>query len=208
MKAKQLATAFPMPLSPLLRAPAAALGLVLLTFACAVFANPSSPIVPANAREQAFLNQHGLAGKTAPQMIDSLDRLDKDRPLALTASVTSAELKLEDGQSTYAYPLGDKFYLAVAPFINTTHPCFNHSLTKCRAELVNKTFEVTIKDAAGKVVREDKLTSYRNGFFGIWLPRNLSGTIEVKYNGLSASAPIATKADSQTCLTTLKLERK
>ncbi|GHU06498.1 hypothetical protein FACS1894158_13090 [Betaproteobacteria bacterium] len=199
MNAKQLASAFPLPLSSLLHAPAATLGLVLLAFACAV---------PANAQEQAFLARHGLADKTVPQIIDYLDRLDQNRPLSFTASVTSTELKLGDGQNTYAYPLGEPFYLSIAPYISTTHPCFNHSLASCRAELANKTFAVTVKDAAGKVLREDKLTSYRNGFVGIWLPRNIGGTIEVKYNGLSASASFATKSDSQTCLTTLKLERK
>jgi hypothetical protein len=210
MNAKQLAFPVPMfPLSPLPRAPIVTLGFVSLAFASAVFANPSNPgpIVPADAREQAFLAQHGLADKTAPQIIDYLDKLDKNRPLSFTASVTSAELKLGDGQSTYAYPLGERFYLSIAPYISTTHPCFNHSLASCRAELADKTFEVTVKDAAGKVLREDKPRSYRNGFIGIWLPRNIGGTIEVKYNGLSASASFATKSDSQTCLTTLKLEK-
>jgi hypothetical protein len=192
MNAKQLAAIF---------------GFMLSIFACAVFASPSSPIVPANAREQVFLAQHGLADKTVPQMIDYLDRLGQ-KPLSLTASVTSAELKLKDGRSAFTYPVGDKFYLSIAPYIDTTHPCFNHSLTSCRGELAGKTFEITVKDAAGKIVREDKLSSHPNGFVGIWLPRNISGTIEVKYNGLSALAPIATKADSPSCLTTLKLERK
>jgi hypothetical protein len=210
MNAKQPARPFPMPHFSLLRAPVATLGLVLLTFACAVFASPSSPntVVPANAQERAFLAQHGLADKTAPQIIDYLDKLDQNRPLPFTASVTSGELKLGDGQNTYAHPLGDQFYLSIAPYISTTHPCFNHSLASCRAELADKSFDITVKDAAGKVLREEKLTSYRNGFVGLWLPRNISGTIAVKYNDLSASASFATKSDSQTCLTTLKLERK
>ncbi|EIL4350317.1 CueP family metal-binding protein, partial [Salmonella enterica] len=47
--------------------------------------------------------------------------------------------------------------------------------------------------------------SYRNGFIGIWLPRNMEGTLEVSYNGKTASHAIATRDDSQTCLTELPL---
>ncbi|WP_207233972.1 CueP family metal-binding protein, partial [Salmonella enterica] len=51
----------------------------------------------------------------------------------------------------------------------------------------------------------DLMQSYRNGFIGVWLPRNMEGTLEVSYNGKTASHAIATKDDSQTCLTELPL---
>ncbi|EOZ7333346.1 CueP family metal-binding protein, partial [Yersinia enterocolitica] len=64
-----------------------------------------------------------------------------------------------------------------------------------------------ITDKAGKVILQDTLTSYQNGFIGVWLPRNTEGTIEVSYQGLKAVSPFATQAESQTCMTTLHLQK-
>ncbi|PNM26299.1 hypothetical protein A6J66_020310 [Yersinia enterocolitica] len=154
-----------------------------------------------------FLTQHGLAGKTTEQMIETIDQSKQERPLAYSASVTSAELTLSDEQQRYSFPLGDKFYLSFAPYVNQTHPCFNHSLSGCRGELANTAFDVKITDKAGKVILQDTLTSYQNGFIGVWLPRNTEGTIEVSYQGLKAVSPFATQAESQTCMTTLQLKK-
>lgn len=159
------------------------------------------------AAETEFLTQHGLAGKTTEQMIETIDQSRQPRPLPYSASVTGSELKLSDGQQQYSFPLGDKFYLSFAPYINQTHPCFNHSLSGCRGELANTTFDVKITDNTGKVIMQDKLTSYQNGFVGVWLPRNTEGTIEASYQGLKALSPFATQAESQTCMTTLQLKK-
>lgn len=178
-------------------------GLALFSLAFTAFGNPNS------SKEQEFLALHGLNGKTTVQMINYIDQLPQKRPLPFSASITSTDLKLSDGKETYIYTLdGDLFYISFAPYINRTHPCFNHSLSGCQGEMVEKTFEVTIKDQTGKVILADKLTSYRNGFIGVWLPRDTTGVIEVNYEGLKGSAAFSTLADSQTCLTTLKLERK
>ncbi|CNC46974.1 Uncharacterised protein [Yersinia frederiksenii] len=157
--------------------------------------------------ETEFLTQHGLVGKTTEQMIETIDQAKQPRPLPYSASVTGSELTLSDGQQQYSFPLGDKFYLSFAPYINQTHPCFNHSLSGCRGELANTTFDVKITDKTGKVIMQDKLTSYQNGFVGVWLPRNTEGTIEVSYQGLKAVSPFATQTESQTCMTTLQLKK-
>ncbi|AHK18539.1 copper-binding periplasmic metallochaperone CueP [Yersinia similis] len=165
---------------------------------------PSSSVT---AQQTDFLAQHGLAGKTAEQMVDAIDQSPQTRPLPYSASVTSAELMLSDGQQKSVYPLGDKFYLSFAPYINQTHPCFNHSLSGCRGELANTPFEVKITDNSGNVIMHQQVTSYQNGFIGVWLPRNIEGTLEVSYQGLTAVSPFATGAESQTCLTTLQLQK-
>ena len=163
---------------------------------------------PAFATEQTFLTQNGLAGKTPRQMVEYINQLKQDRPLNFSASITPTQLNLSDGSEGYSYPLNDKFYLSFAPYINQTHPCFNHNLSSCTGELTNSPFKVTIKDQSVKVILDQTLTSYQNGFIGVWLPRNITGTINVTYNGLSASTPFATASDSRTCLTNLKLEQK
>lgn len=68
-----------------------------------------------------------------------------------------------------------------------------------------KTFNVKVTDSKGEVVVQKAMKSGRNGFVGVWLPRNMEGTIAVSYNGKSAEYPIKTMEDSQTCLTKLQL---
>ena len=152
-----------------------------------------------------FLAAHGLAGKTTEQMVEAIDSSPQARPLPYNAGITSTELKLSDGTQQFSYPLGDKFYLSFAPYLTQTHPCFNHSLSGCRGELANTPFDVKVTDKSGKILMQKKMTSHANGFVGVWLPRDMEGTIEVSYQGKKATAPIATHTSSQTCLTTLPL---
>ncbi|WP_323666698.1 copper-binding periplasmic metallochaperone CueP [Pectobacterium punjabense] len=162
----------------------------------------------ATADANAFLAKQGLAGKTVEQIVDAIDRSPQARPLPYSASITSKELKLSDGQQQYSYALGDKFYLSFAPYIQQTHPCFNHSLSGCQGELANTAFDVKITDKAGNVIVQKTLNSHQNGFVGVWLPRNIEGTINVTYQGRVASSPFATYSDSQTCMTTLPLKEQ
>ncbi|MTH45484.1 copper-binding periplasmic metallochaperone CueP [Intestinirhabdus alba] len=159
----------------------------------------------AAAPESAFLAEHGLAGKSVEQIIDAIDQTPQPRPLAYSASVTGTGLKLSDGERAYTLPLGDKFYLSIAPYQHQTHPCFNHSLSGCQGEMPNATFDVKVTDSKGQVVLQKAMTSYQNGFIGLWLPRNMEGAVEVRYNGRKAVLPIETRDDSQTCLTGLQL---
>lgn len=160
----------------------------------------------AASSEATFLADHGLAGKTVEQMVNTIDQTPQARPLPYSASITSTELKLSSEGQTYALPLGDKFYLSFAPYERQTHPCFNHSLSGCQGEMPNTTFNVKVTDQKGDVLIQKPFKSYQNGFVGVWLPRNIEGTIEVSYNGKTASHAIATRNDSQTCLTELQLQ--
>ncbi|CBG90946.1 copper-binding periplasmic metallochaperone CueP [Citrobacter rodentium] len=165
----------------------------------------ASGAVFAASPETAFLAEHGLAGKTVEQMVDTIDQTPQARPLPLSASVTSTALKLSSGEQA-SLPLGEKFYLSFAPYQHRTHPCFNHSLSGCQGEMPETTFNVKVMDNKGDVLLEKPMKSYQNGFIGVWLPRNIEGTIEVSYNGKTASHAIATREDSQTCLTELQLQ--
>lgn len=152
-----------------------------------------------------FLARHGLAGKNTRQIVDAIDQNPQARPLPFSASITSSELKLSDGKNAYALPLADKFYLSVAPYQNQTHPCFNHSLSGCQGEMPDTAFDVKVTDVKGEVVLQESVKSYANGFIGLWLPRDMQGTLNVSYQGKTVSAPVNTSRESQTCLTTLKL---
>lgn len=155
--------------------------------------------------EATFLAEHGLSGKSVEQIVETIDQSPQSRPLPYSASVTSTALKLSSGDQVYTLPLGDKFYLSFAPYEWQTHPCFNHSLSGCQGEMLEKTFNVKVTDSKGEVVVQKAMKSGRNGFVGVWLPRNMEGTLAVSYNGKSAEYPIKTMEDSQTCLTKLQL---
>ena len=104
---------------------------------------PESPL--------ASLEHYELAGLDAPQIIDKLDTMPVvDRPEDLIASVQPTELVLTSGDGsseTIPVPEGE-FYLSVAPYYTSTHPCLFHSLTTCLGEMANEQVHVTVTDTA------------------------------------------------------------
>jgi hypothetical protein len=156
-----------------------------------------------------LLAEHDLAGMDARQVIKQLDRAEPEqKPNDLFASVRPDELVLQDpstpGQQQ-SLPIEDDFYLAVAPYVRSTHDCFHHSLTTCQGELVEEDVQVTITDSEGEVLVDGSVTTYPNGFAGFWLPRDIDATLEVRYEGRRAEVPISTGPEDPTCLTTVKL---
>lgn len=155
-----------------------------------------------------LLTEHGLAGMEAPEIIDSLDRMEvSDRPADLIASVQPDALVLADsGQEVSLDMPDDLTYMSVAPYIAQTHDCFFHSLTTCRGELSRQQMEVRIVDeTTGDVLVAETTTTFDNGFVGFWLPRDLQGTIEVTYDGRTGMTSFSTAGDAATCITTLRL---
>lgn len=157
----------------------------------------------------AALESYGLAGLDAPEIIEELDTMPvADRPDDLIASVQPSELVLtseDDGVTTIAMP-DDQFYLSVAPYEQRTHDCYFHSLTTCLGEMSEEEVQVTVTDdATGQTIVDDTLTTYDNGFLGLWLPRDVAGLLTVEHDGMSATAPISTGDDDLTCLTSMQL---
>lgn len=150
---------------------------------------------------------YGLTGMTGREIVDHLDRLPAEaRPTGLLASVRAGELLLSDGTAEVTVDLPeDERYVAVAPFVETTHECYYHSLTTCQGELVEREVDVTVTTDDGAVLVDETTTTQPNGFVGYWLPRDVEGTIEVGYDGRTGSVPLATGPDDPTCVTTLRL---
>lgn len=124
-----------------------------------------------------------------------------------TASITSQELiitKSDESQVTYELP-EDEFFVSIAPFINETHPCANHSLTGCQGELADADFDIYIEDQDGKVIVDKTMKSLSNGFVDLWLPRNKNYTIKIGYDGKQAEAEFSTFENDNTCITTIQL---
>lgn len=168
----------------------------------------TSPQGASSDESSKLLADYGLTGMDARQAIDHLERLGgADRPSDLMASIRTEELLLTAGEVETTLPMpDDSFYVSIAPYVTQTHECFFHSLTTCQGEMVQADVQVTVvDDATGETVLDDAMTTYENGFVGLWLPRDMTGTITITADGTSVESPISTTADSATCLTTLQL---
>jgi len=124
-----------------------------------------------------------------------------------TASITSEELIVTNNdESETVYPLPeDEFFVSIAPFINETHPCTNHSLTGCQGEMVEEEFDIYIEDMEGNVVFEDILKTEANGFIDLWLPRNKTYNIIINHNEKKVESEFSTFEQDGTCITTMQL---
>ena len=124
-----------------------------------------------------------------------------------SASISSKELIItNEDNSTTAYNLPeDEFFVSIAPYIETTHPCAIHSLTGCQGELVNEEFDVYIEDTDGNVVLDQTMKTESNGFIDLWLPREKSYQVKITYGEKSVESEISTFENDNTCITTMQL---
>jgi len=192
------------------RLAAVPVAVALLLAGCSSSSTPSSDAetgAPAAADASSLLRDFGLDGMDTREVIDHLDRLGGDeRPTDLMASIRTDEVVLSDGTRETTLPMpADELYVSMAPYVDQTHDCFFHSLTTCQGELVNADVDILVRDDQGEVVLEETTTTYANGFVGVWLPRDLTGTVVLTVDGRSVEAPLSTTADSATCLTGLQL---
>lgn len=163
-------------------------------------------IVGYSQRKELFLYRNNLANKSVVEIVNHLeDKLDENK--GFNAGITGEGLILSDAFDQIELPLPDGlFYLSVAPYINQSHRCSNHSLITCRGELKNQTFRIQITDLdANTITLDQDLSSSSNGFIGVWLPANKSYDINVSYNSLTSTTYVTTSKTSYTCLTTMKL---
>lgn len=152
--------------------------------------------------EKDLLSRYGLTGLTPEQMVERLDQITNESD-QFKSSVYGDRLTISEGKTKLEYPIReDKFYLSLAPYINTTHECSIHSLKGCRGELKNETFHITVTDSEGNTVLSEERTSMDNGFIGFWLKRGTEGTITVRYQDMEATADYSAVSTGYTCLTT------
>lgn len=160
------------------------------------------------ASQVDLLTTHGLEGKDAREIITELDQTPRaERSTELMASIRIDELILSDDTGETSLPMPeDETYVSIAPYVNQTHDCFYHSLTTCTGELGNEPVHVTFRDeATGEAIIDEEGTTYDNGFVGFWVPKDTAGTIEVDFEGRTATTDFSTEDDGATCVTTLQL---
>lgn len=124
-----------------------------------------------------------------------------------SASITSTKLIVTDSnKKELVYDLPeDDFFVSIAPYVNETHPCTNHSLTGCQGEMVEEDFDVYIQDNEGNVVLDENLKSQSNGFFDLWLPRGKTYHITIAHDGKKVESSFSTFQSDGTCITTMQL---
>ncbi len=126
---------------------------------------------------------------------------------AQSASITSTQLIVTntDASEEIYDLLEDDFFVSIAPYVETTHPCSNHSLTGCRGEMVEEEFTVLIEDTQGDVVFDQTIKSQSNGFIDFWLPRDRTYRVTIEQEGKSQVSEVSTFENDNTCITTMQL---
>lgn len=153
-----------------------------------------------------LLARLGLDGRTGREIVEQVDASPDARPLAFAASVREDAVLVSDGETEVAVglPEGEQ-YVSIAPYVEHTHECYYHSLATCQGELAEVEVEVTITADDGEVLVDEVTKTYANGFVGFWVPKGVTGTIEVSSGDLTGSVPFTTDEGSATCITTLQL---
>ena len=125
-----------------------------------------------------------------------------------SASITSKKLIVIDEEGKeLAYELPkDEFFVSIAPYVNQTHPCTNHSLTGCQGEMANKEIDVTIEDSKGNVLVDETMKTPANGFIDLWLPRDETYNIKMEHEGKMVESKFSTSDNDGTCITTMQLK--
>lgn len=80
-------------------------------------------------------------------------------------------------------------------------------MSSCQGEQVEKPFQVKAVDQNGKTLIDKTITTLKNGFFELWLPRNHKVDLTIKgFNNRTAQGTIETFDNSHTCITTFQLK--
>lgn len=164
----------------------------------------SAAALPEGAR--ALLARHGVEAATAEEAVAAVDRLPQARPLAFQGQVRADEVRFADAEGEAAAPLtAGLFYLSLAPYRTVTHDCVLHALGGCQGELADTDVRVRVTAADGRVLVDEEARTGANGFTGHWVPRGLTGTVEVRADGRTATCPFDSGPSGATCLTELRL---
>jgi len=79
-------------------------------------------------------------------------------------------------------------------------------MSSCQGELTQTKLNVKAVDKSGTVIIDKPVSTLKNGFMELWLPRDR--TINLTISGLKRSATdvITTTDGSATCITTMQLQ--
>jgi len=182
------------------------ISLVLALGACSAKRAADAPQANEMNAANAGPSATALAGLDARQALALANKWKTAEP-SVTSFVDTQKISFEfaDGSKASVPLPGAKMVVAIAPYINSTHPCETHYMSGCQGELVNVPVKVYGKTADGLVVVNDTITTMDNGFLELWLTRDLEIELTVEYGGKQATQMISTDKKSNTCITTMHL---
>ncbi|QLY39719.1 hypothetical protein HF295_02130 [Hujiaoplasma nucleasis] len=120
------------------------------------------------------------------------------------ASIDHEKIYITEPSKSYEINMPDDlFYIAFAPYINLTHLCYNHSLTGCLGEMINKDIEVKIYNEENDLIKDKVMNTGHDGFIGLYLDPHANYQITVTYQDKTA---VFTSNTLQTCYTEVRLK--
>jgi hypothetical protein len=156
-------------------------------------------------KKETELSKIGLEGMTGKEILTGVgDGTIEVDGFGLSVYDDELIVILEDSRVSIDMPK-DEFYLSVAPYTEITHECNFHSATGCRGELKDEEFFVELVDTDGNVILSETISTMSNGFFDLWLPRDIEGTLTITQGELVATKVISTATGEPTCETTMFL---
>ncbi len=183
-------------------------GILLLLLFAAILLLQHVPVCHGSSldgdRDEALISE--LQGKNGKAAVDLANRWRLKR-LDVVSFVTpeAIHFKFKNGKEISIPLPEDQMMVSIAPYIDTTHPCSTHYISKCDAELKNVPVKVKAVTAGGKELINKTFKS-PTGFIDLWLPREQEINLFVSAKGKKAKGKITTYKDSNTCNSTLKLE--
>ena len=79
-------------------------------------------------------------------------------------------------------------------------------MSSCQGELPETKFDVRATDQNDNILVNETVTTLRNGFLELWLPRNRTIKLIIQESDRQASGEIGTFDNSKTCVTTFQLK--
>lgn len=166
----------------------------------------STPTPDVPRASSSLAARHGFAGKTPEEILETLDRDPRIRPLPLSAQVGYELFTIREGTESETFRLTNgMFFLAIAPYRTRDQFCHTYNAGTRQGELVHQPVTITITDSTGRVLVSEETETGANGFVSYWVPRDISGTVRIVTAGRSGQVPFTSAHSSPTCLMNLKV---
>ena len=148
-----------------------------------------------------------LDGLNARQAMTLANQWYEQKQTAVTTNVTpdSVNFEFPNGRKKKVRLPKDQMIVAIAPYVQSTHPCSTHYMSGCQGELVGEKIQVLAVDGNGRVLVDDTIETMYNGFIELWLPREQVVKVSLSHNGKTTEGMIPTYGNSNTCVTTMQL---